>query len=582
MHAGVRTLAARWRRHRHSRRNDTGSMPLALLVTLVGVTLSAGMSGITIGQFKDTQRAADRVAAVNAAQAGLDAGLAQIRSVYKAVGNVPGDLKCLVPTVPVLNAASGGKSDYKISVGYFLTDPAGLVSKLAPIGDLNNITGLLTGGPSAVNNLLNTVTTTVNTVTAATGVTDALQSALGCVNGKLSQVPLYALLRAEGTSGTASRTLYATYTFHTTEDNIPGGRIQLYNNGGPKLCLGAGNAAPKPGDEVVAVACTSSDLRTKFIYPKNLSLVLEGTRAPSVTNAITGVLTGAKTYPYGLCVTATTFTNEAPVKLQECVTPKSPLQQWSYEVNEQTYYATTNGTSSNGYCLNAKTTAVNSPIVVRVNSGTATTNCKSTGNLMHNFSPDAAVGAGSAGINTGQLVNSKEVGRCLDLTNEDVTGAWFTSRKLAPALITYPCKQTFTSSVYWNHKWTAPTIPIGQYKVTGQIYTVPGSGTYAGKLYCLNSPGPAGGYVWVSACSGGGNALQWTLYDQAPKYQDSYQIVDQNGLCLMAAGSLGPAYLYSNTVWSEVITAKCDGGELQKWNVPAYVNPNPLKSMVEK
>ena len=46
---------------RRKRRRDEGSMPLALLVTLVGVTLSAGLSGLVVGQIKDSQRAADRV-----------------------------------------------------------------------------------------------------------------------------------------------------------------------------------------------------------------------------------------------------------------------------------------------------------------------------------------------------------------------------------------------------------------------------------------------------------------------------------------------------------------------------------------
>ena len=45
---------------------------------------------------------------------------------------------------------------------------------------------------------------------------------------------------------------------------------------------------------------------------------------------------------------------------------KIATQQWSYEVNAQTYYGTSNGTSSSGYCLNMLTQGLLlSPIVLK-------------------------------------------------------------------------------------------------------------------------------------------------------------------------------------------------------------------------
>jgi hypothetical protein len=123
-------------------------------------------------------------------------------------------------------------------------------------------------------------------------------------------------------------------------------------------------------------------------------------------------------------------------------------------------------------------------------------------------------------------------------------------------------------------------IPAGVYQATGQIYAVPASGTYADVPYCLKSPGPTGGYVWVVDCTTGGNALQWTVYDAAPLAAEAYQITDQYGHCLTAAGSLGSAYRYSS--WSEVIATSCDGSAIQKWNVPASFGAGPLKGMHEK
>ena len=559
MFAGRGTFGLRWRR---ARRDDAGSMPIALLITLVGVTLSATLTTQVIGQLSDSRRAADRTAAVAASQAGLDAGLAKIRAAVNGTAGDATKLPCasLAGSLTALAGTSTATAPkYSVSVGYFLVDPSTMIGDLTPIGDLTNLSKLV-AGTTTISALL---TSLGQTVTSTTGLTAAVNSAIGCVNGAVPQVPLYGLLRSTGTVGGTTRTLYAIYTFHTTEETIPGGHVVIASTSGGPYCLGDSNASPAAGDAVSAVLCSSSDMQTKFIYPKNLSLSLSLSRS-------------TKSYPYGLCITAASQANNVPAKFQACAATKSTTQQWSYDVNAQTYYGTADGVNSSGFCLNMQTPGLAlSPIVLKSGSGF----CGGAGAAGKAMVPDADVGAGAAGTNTGQLVNYKEVGRCLDLTNEDVTGAWFTSRGLAPALITYPCKQTFSGSVYWNHKWTGPTIPTGSYKATGQLYTVPASGTYANKPYCLKSPGASGGFVWVAACSTGGSALQWTIYDAAPLAADAYQITDQYGHCLEAAGSLGTAYQFSG--WSEVIATTCDGSAIQKWNVPASFGAGPLKGMHE-
>jgi hypothetical protein len=143
MHAGPRSLAARWRQRRRDRRNDAGSMPLAMLVTLVGVSLSAGLGGVVVDQFHQSQRLADRVAAVDAAQAGLDAGLKAIRDTYAVTGALLSKLPCGVLTPPsdvtknpfaALGKSTSATPTYSTTVGYFLTNPSNLVSKLEPLG----------------------------------------------------------------------------------------------------------------------------------------------------------------------------------------------------------------------------------------------------------------------------------------------------------------------------------------------------------------------------------------------------------------------------------------------------------------
>lgn len=573
MHAGPRSLAARWRQRRRDRRNDAGSMPLAMLVTLVGVTLSAGLGGVVVDQFHQSQRLADRVAAVDAAQAGLDAGLKAIRDTYSVTGALLNKLPCGVLTPPsdltknpfaALGKSTSATPTYSTTVGYFLTNPSNLVSKLEPLGPLTNINSLTS---TPLKDVLAGVTGVVKSVADEAGVANALSNAIGCVGGVLTTVPLYGLLRSEGKVGTTKRVLYATYTFHTSEDNIPGGRIVMSaSNVSTKLCLGARTATPKPGDDVIAVACTVSDDQALFIYPNNLSLVLANSRTPTQVNKLTGLplnSSGGQTYNYGLCITATTYTVNAPVKFQECVSPKFPTQQWNYEVNAQTYYANDGLTGANRFCLNADTAAVDSKIVLRKSCGSANSNQRS-------FVPEALVGPGGAGPKSKQLVSTQEVGRCLDLTNENVNNS-------VQALITYPCKQSFISNVYWNHKWISPTILAPAYKATGQISTQP-PGL---EPYCLKSPGVANAFVWVAKCSGNGTNLKWTVYEDAPTYKESYQIVDQFGLCLMPAGSLGAQYKYSG-LWSEVIVATCNGQEIQKWNMPTSVTPTPLTAVKER
>jgi hypothetical protein len=557
MFAGRGTFATPswWRASRRLRRDDTGSMPIAMLITLVGVTLSATLTTMVTGQLRDSRRQADRTASVAAAQAGLDAGLAKIRA---AVTSLAGDITKLPCTdvngtlSAITGASTSASPTYTTSIGYFLVDPSGLIGALGPIGDLTNINGLLAGAQT-VTGLL---TSLGQPVTGSSGVTTALNNAIGCVSGVLKQVPLYGLLRSTGTVGGVSRTVYATYTFHG-------------NNG--QYCIGSQDTTgPTVTEKVEAVLCSGPDTQVSFIYPTNLSLALTTTVKTSVKNPL---------YPYGLCITAATQAVGVVTKFQPCSATVSTTQQWQREVNAQTFYGTADGINSSNLCLSVSTpnAPLNSPIVLAAKSAGDCGIANVTGKA---FVPDATAGAGAAGVGTGQFVNYSEVGRCLDLTNEDVSGAWFTSRSLARALIVYPCKQAFSGGVFWNHKWTAPAIPAGQYEATGQVYTVPASGTYAGKPYCLNSPGSAGGYVWVADCSVGGSALQWTIYDAAPLASQAYQVTDFYGNCLEAAGTLGTSYQYST--WSEVITAPCNGSDIQKWNRPASAKLGPLTGMQEK
>jgi hypothetical protein len=566
-----------WRRRRsRTRRDDRGSMPLALLVTLVGVSLSATLSGMVIGQLRTSARAADRAAALVNAQAGLDFALNELRSAVDTTGaGIIDSLPCDWSLAKAGSSGAGGtkrvpdSSRYSVSVGYFLNDPTGLAAVLGNRDpNFANLGGTLTG-------LTDQLTTVVN-------------GAIKCVGNKVKITPLFGLLKATGVAGpnnATKRTLYATYVFHQTDDYISGGPIVIAGTNA-QYCVGDNNpgGVPVEDDPVVAMPCSTAAAQTQFIYPKNLTLALAYSRTSSAKASGTS-------YPYGLCITATPPADNTAAVFKPCAKSGADLaaQQFSYDVNQQTYYgATLDGTGAtvgSGYCLNVNgTVSTGSPLVLK-NGG----NCGSAGVTGRAFVPDAKVGAGAAGLISGQYVNNGEEGRCLDLTNEDPSGASLSNAGKPVALISYPCKQAFRpSDVFWNHKWYGPLtldkITAGATSATGQVYTIkPGS---PAQNWCMQSPGPGGGWVWVTACDASDQAsLQWTVNGETGSTATSYQVIDGNGLCLTSAAGLGSQYLYSSSgtlAISFVITAPCSNSRYQKWNAPVDLPAGPLKGIQEK
>ncbi len=566
------------RRRRTTRRDDRGSMPLAMLVTLVGVTLSASLSGMVIGQIRTSALAANRASALANAQAGLDFALNKIRLAVNLTG--VGDISKLPCNWSAAGVAPAADAGYAVSVGYFVNDPTTL-AKVLGTTDPNYInSGNATDALNAVNGLINAAGT------AAGSLTTVANGAIKCAGGVLQDTPLFGLVKATGAAGPGGqtvRTLFATYVFHNSDDQIDGGQIVIAGTNG-QFCLGDAEATPSAGDNVVAVPCADTTMASKFIYPKNLNLVLKNTRTSS-SNPTT-----SSSYPYGLCITATPPVNNTPAKFQSCASSltRIPSQQWDYGVNQQTYYgANATGTARSGYCLNVSGTVVSSRAPVVLGSGGS---CGTAGATGKAFVPDALVGAGGAGSTSGQYVNFGEEGRCLDLTNEDPAGTALRNAGKPVALIAYPCKQTFTGDVYWNHKWTGPLtsalIAVGITSATGIVYTTKPSPL---GNWCMQSPGANGGFVWVATCNTTDTTLQWTVNGATGSNATAYQVTDRWGLCLTSAVGRGSNYLFSSSgtlTIAYVITAPCSTDPVtssyQKWNAPKTWDAGPLKNIQEK
>ena len=522
--------------------DDRGSMPLVLLVSMMGMLLSGILVPVMLNQAHTSRFDTTRVQSIDAAQAGLDLALGKIRGAKTAGAGDAGELPC----GPISGSLDGnGKVGYTVTFNYYSSDP--------------------------------TVTPTPAPMTCVSG--------YGTYDTSSGQVtPAWAQITSAGTAGggtgaSKGRTLVATYRLKTNNTNVPGGVIRIYSatSSASLICIDAGSAAPAVGTAVKMQLCSTSTPpadQQVFVYRTDLTLQL----LPSVS----------ATYPNGLCLTIPTASS-APttgnITLTACSALGSPswTQQWSFDDNGH-FRASLSGSASNGtlsgYCmdtssrvsatLNATTdtvtfasavnlsvgelivfrnvsaglssgtdyavkTVVDSRNVVLTSditvNGTATaaipatagqaitldTCVGSVSDPTQAWVPSPAVGAGAAA--DPQWVNYYEFGRCLDITGQNVNATY---------LIDYPCKQNpYANAVAWNQKFTAPSIASGASSATGNFYTTTG-----GTNYCLTSPLSNGGLVVVKPCSATTAGQKWTVYnnDDSLTYTMKYTIVDSSGL----------------------------------------------------
>jgi Ricin-type beta-trefoil lectin domain len=480
------------------RRSDNGSILMALLVTLVGMALSAALVPIVVSQVVSTRTISGRIQSLDVAQAGIDVALGQLRSATDSAGK--GSLAKLPPCQMTGNAGSSG-SKFIVTIVY-----AGLADSTVspacprpgvPITAKLSSTG---GGPFAV--------------WPSTG----------------SPV---------GSPGT--RTIEATYTFKTNNENISGGAIQL---GANSLCMDAGTiASPVAGTSLKMQPCKltgSSDQR--FAYTTDLNLKLIGSEVSGATG--------------GMCLDAPVpHATGGLVTFQPCGS-RLAQQQWSLN-DSSNFQGTGDGVTLDSFCFNLK-------VAGGTNSDVILGGCGGAANLSV-FRPQPGVGAGMASVDTGQLVNFKQFSRCLDVTNQVMSSSY---------MIVWFCKQAPDGNVRWNQKWTLPPATVDpNLPIQGRIRTL-GSDN-AG--YCLDSPRStvANLYVTVTSCPATGaltDAQTWVMYGGTPDYASSYRIIDIDGHCLTPTDLTAAIPDTHTDGTAKAKVADCDSSELQKWNAPANLN----------
>ncbi|GAA0488288.1 hypothetical protein Ade02nite_81420 [Paractinoplanes deccanensis] len=506
------------------RRDDRGSIALAMLVVLIGTLLSAILITTVIAQIKTGDTGARRVHALHAAQAGLEAGLAQVRAAvdYDSAGNVVTDddnnrvgVLAKLPCGALAGTVAGaGTPSYTVTPRYYDSDPQS--------GTATEISCTAGRGPA--------------------------------------NTPAYVRFTAVGTSGAANRTLLGTYVVHTTNANTSGGLLRVYraNDTYRDLCVDAGSGTPAAGDVVELQTCSAGKVSQTWAYASTLQFVLVSSQVGS--NALGMCLDGGATHAVGNLLT-----------MQPCAADTAKTlyrQQWSFDDNANLLGSKTDSSNTDGYCLN-----VTSPNTVGSTIFLTNKNCGGGYNNVKTFSPDSNVGAGKAssaeGQGIGMLVNFNQFGRCLDVTGKNIDATF---------MIAWPCKQNPNiANVAWNQRYKLPALPsatdskknaTAANKATGIITTTPGV------TYCLQSPLSTayGKYVTTKLCDGGADQ-QWTVYGRTDQYKTSYQIVDSTGYCLMPRdpnGTNPDLYQAVNKI-SKIYVGKCDGSTLQKWNADRNV-----------
>ena len=534
---------------------------MAMLLTLVAVSLSALLMSVGVGQIVATRTTSDRAHALHAAQVGIDVMLGRIRAANDGAGN--GVTASLPASDLTGSMESDGSERYRVSVIYYAAD-----------GSVIDVAGTDPPAPS-----------------------EAVLKATGVESSGVDPRP--------GVAG--SRTLQATYRFRTTNENIPGGMIAVNGSATSPgaFCLAATSRAPAIGSKITQQLCALGDpYARRFAYSKELTLRLSGSE--TVT-------------PRGLCLqgagdpTLVTYAHalNQQIVLQPCAAVTTPhsktliAQQWSLR-SYGTFYGTTDGIKIDNFCLNAKNPGTPASDVVLGDKSPDKYCENGTYDDRYTLLPEPDVGAGYAGASQNWLgnvgaatarqlvsVGHEQFGRCLD-----IAGAYLPATY--QYMIAWPCKQSPDPlQTPWNQMWILPAVDPTSKTGTGVIKAyVSDSAKTAdyGKYLCLKSYGSTGTDPFVTECPTGTPTpdLLWSLVADTGTYPSSYVITDNAAtggihLCLTPTGpNPAPSELYQATGYagppiSKVVLRTCDGTQWQKWNAPPDLTaPPPITDFVER
>ncbi len=547
---------------------------MLMLVILIGVMLGALLVPLIVSQNRSTRFDTTRVDALQAAQAGIDNVLGQIRA--DKIGD-SGLLPCALtasgnPIVGEVNP--GGAAQYSVYLDYY------------------------TGG----------------TATKPTGLMSICVPGHGPFDGVNTVTPTFAVLTSTGTDGTtgngatSGRTLTTTYTFQTSNANISGGTIRVYpashvnlagdlvNDETTNWCLDVGSATPAAGTVVGLQQCSTTvplAPQQKFGYRHDLTLQL----ISSVGSVVNGV-----TYTNGLCIDVqnrNTF-GTAPLSgtsivLAQCAQVDSPVwsQQWSIDRYRSIQASTSTSANPPGtlanLCMTVDLVTTGPYPVHGPDAAVSVRTCdQSLTSASDGWIPSPAIGAGAAvDPDSDQWINFDQFGRCLDVPNNDTT----------PLYITAPgCRQ--------NPYGSAPEYVNQLFVYNTAAYPKTMSITFGGISYCLYSQDklaptypddtdvldhrvlltPCAGHTTTTTIKAA--ALQWTrttpTTDPALPFSSQFRLVDNVGQCMSLANVIVPGDTHDYDVWQKAVTVTCDLSPVQQWNASTNPSGTSIGNTTEK
>ncbi|BBH68357.1 hypothetical protein ACTI_50420 [Actinoplanes sp. OR16] len=512
-------------------RTDEGSLPMAMLLITVVLSISAVLVPVVVRQTAATKNLAERTTMLDAAQSGMDVMMARVRAA----------------------------ADVETREGYLENMPPCTLS-----GDA--------GVSATTERLTYQVTITYY---------DAAGTALSC---PVTDVPTTAKVVSVGTTGTTKRTLTATYVFSTSNTNIPGGQIRISSSTLGNQCMDSGSSkAPTAGSALIMATCDGSS-RQQFGYTADLYLKLIGSEA-------TGADDGMCIYP-GATDAKGKHVSGTALTFQPCpaTTPATFGFQWSLDGNS-VFHSADSAKAVESTCINVVSPGTAGSTVAL--GGCSTSATKTVWRSAPGVGAGMAGDNTYQLVNYAQFSRCLDVTSKSMTATYMIT--WFCKQAPNGVVDfnqqwVHPVPDATKKEV----SATGPII-VNNYTSTSNAVSACSTSTAkgCGSNYCLKSPGTATSSSWVTVegCSTAAlqakNYLQWTVYHDTGDYATSYRIKDYKGNCLQPTRQTDTTYtapssdLHSDGT-SKVKVVACNSSELQKWNAPANISkPTPLTDLIE-
>lgn len=492
------------------RTSQDGSIPIAMLLTMVVMSASAAAVPLVLSQVTSTRITVRGGDALRAAQDGLEAAVAVVRSAVRDGSVVK--LPCGPVTEPdpaPANAKVGAA--YSVSLTYYTADPVA-----APATSIGNC-ALVRNGSIKPQFVRLVSTGTPRTSTGG----EARRTLRGDYEIRFAAPPTTPPATATSTP-TISLAPTPSAAWGPQYDDFVNPRplLAYTTTKGEKKCLDPGAQRPAPGAFVTLQNCTVDDVQDNsfqqnWYYRSDLTL-----------STVAGILSApAMCIDAGLVPVA-----GAKVTMQPCASLVPARQRWyynafgNYELAQVSLLDPTKFQLS-GMCLNVQNPGVIGSPIVLGNGG----NCRSaTFNNRQTFSTYTKIGPGESGGRTidctqaagypclaTQIVNNGMPSRCVD--------------RYTTFMANMECVQDpDPANVRWTQLWRLPQWADGTAGVLGPIVAIDPAGN---KPQCLTTAS-----IWPTlvACDPKKPtaAQNWRVFRRTGNDYTQFRIVDSNGKCL--------------------------------------------------